>query len=62
LINIVGIPITRHETTVENLQATVEHPSACRTLGVTSQVLLEDTQNGIALLAAKMLHLLTNDI
>ncbi len=43
-------------------RAAVEHPSAGSTLGMTGEVLLEDTQQSIALLAAEMLHLLADDI
>ena len=62
LVNVIGIAVSRNQTGVQDLQAAVEHPSTSSTLRVSGEVLLEDTHKGIALLAAKVLHLLADDI
>src|ERR1700755_905894 len=61
-INIVCIAISRNYTSVEGLQTSIEHPSTSGTLGMTSQILLEDAKYRIAFLAAKVLQLLADDI
>src|ERR1700733_10922396 len=57
LVDVVCITISWDKTRIEDLQTAVEHPGAGGTLWMTSQVFLEDTQESIALLATKMLHL-----
>src|SRR5690606_1701985 len=60
-VDIVGVAVARNQTGVENLETAVHHPSTSSTLGVTSEVLLEDTQDGITLGAAEVAELLADD-
>ncbi|KUI68937.1 hypothetical protein VM1G_11569 [Cytospora mali] len=61
LVDIVGVAVARHQTCVEHLQTAVHHPSTSSTLGVTGKVLLENTENSIALLATQVFELLADD-
>src|SRR6266536_4041711 len=61
VVDVIGISVSRNQTAVEDLQTTVEHPGASSSLGVTSEILLEDAHNGITLLSAEMLQLLADD-
>jgi hypothetical protein len=61
-INVISVAVTGNKTSVEDLETAVHHPSTCGTLGMTGKVLLEDTQNGVAFLAAKVAELLADDI
>ncbi|KAI6759685.1 hypothetical protein HG530_010365 [Fusarium avenaceum] len=60
-VNVISVTVTRNKTSVEDLETSVHHPSTCSTLGMTSEVLLEDTQDGVTLLAAKVAELLADD-
>ncbi|TKW54871.1 hypothetical protein CTA1_23 [Colletotrichum tanaceti] len=60
-VHIVGVAVTGHQARVEDLQTAVQHPGTSGTLGVTSEVLLEDTHDGVALLATEVTELLAND-
>uniref|UniRef100_A0A4E9ENN5 Uncharacterized protein n=1 Tax=Gibberella zeae TaxID=5518 RepID=A0A4E9ENN5_GIBZA len=61
-INVIGVAVTGNKTSVEDLETSVHHPSTCSTLGVTGKVLLEDTQNGVTLLAAEVAELLADNV
>ena len=61
-IYVVGIAVARDKARVENLQGTVEHERSGSTFWMASEVLLEYTQQCVALLAAEMTHLLAYDV
>src|SRR5271156_930138 len=62
LIDVVSITVAWDETSVEDLKSTIKHPGTGSTLGMASQILLEDTQESVALCTTKMFQLLTNNI
>ncbi|TFA99245.1 hypothetical protein CCMA1212_009011 [Trichoderma ghanense] len=59
-VNVVGIAVARDQAGVEDLQTTVHHPSTSSTLGVAGKVLLEDTEDGVALASAEVAQLLAD--
>ena len=56
LVNIVGVSVTRNDTTVQDLDSTVQHPGTSSTLWMTSQVLLENTKDWVTLRSTQVLH------
>jgi len=52
----------REQPRVQDLYGSVHHPSAGRTLGMPGEVCLEDTENGIIFLPAKVHHHLIDGI
>jgi len=57
LVDVVGIPVPRDDSAVEDLQHAVEHPRGGSALRVASEVLLHDCGEDVTLGAAQVLHL-----
>ncbi|GMF04106.1 unnamed protein product [Ambrosiozyma monospora] len=56
LINVIGVSVTWNQTSLQDLNSTVQHPSTSSTLWMTSQVLLENTKDWVTWSSTQVAH------